>query len=73
MSYAYTLIIDHAERIAGTAKDAKTLAAEMIWRAKQSAKIALPEATLADAIATGSSTIDLRLRPPQVTARMRML
>lgn len=71
MTYTYALIVDHAEEIVGAACDPTTLAAELIMRSQRFANITLTEATLAECVATGSSIIDLRLRPPQITARVR--
>lgn len=71
MTYKYALIVDHVEEIVGAACDPTALAAEMITRSQRFANITLTEATLAECIAAGSSIIDLRLRPPQITARVR--
>jgi hypothetical protein len=73
MTYIYTLTVDRAEETVGVSGDLTTLTAELLRRAQRFATITLSESTLAEGIAAGSSIVDLRLRPPQITARVRAL
>lgn len=71
MAFTYTLLVNQDETFTGTFPDARSLAADAVSRASESAPHSVSVTDLAEDIERGFRTIDLSTIHPMITVRVQ--